>query len=108
MPWLLVFLVFASALFWFVNRDTGTKHLIYGQLMQVLKAEDPGAQLQDVYVVRNSHVSGEIRTDDRVSSNFPDYKSAPEINKFRTAIGLGNDEKLLTRLMARAPGAVKV
>jgi cell division protease FtsH len=108
MPWLLVFLVFASALFWFVNRDTGTKQLIYGELMQVLKAEDPGAQLRDVYVVRNSHVSGEIRTDDRVSSNFPDYKAAPEVHKFRARIGLGTDEELLKRLGNRAPGSIQV
>jgi cell division protease FtsH len=108
MPWLLVFLVFASGLFWFVNRDSTTKQLIYGELMQVLKAEDPGAQLQDVYVVRNSHVSGEIRTDDRVSSNVPNYKAVPEVNKFRTRIGLGTDEDLLKRLEARAPGAYQV
>jgi cell division protease FtsH len=108
MPWLLVFLVFASGLFWFVNRDTATKQLIYGELMQVLKADDPGAQLQDVEVVRSGHVSGGIRTDDRVSSNFPDYKAAPEVNKFRTRIGLGTDEELLKRLEARAPGAIQV
>jgi cell division protease FtsH len=109
MPWIVVFLLFASGVFWFANRETGARTLDYGELQQMLKAGDPGAQFLSVNVVKNAYVTGEIRTDrDPISSNDPNYKLPAETRAFRTRIGLGNDEELLKLLRARAGGAMSV
>ena len=106
-PWLLLFLVFASVFVWLFQREPSVKPLEHGELMQMLKGDDPGVQFQRVQVIKNAQITSEIKTRDRVSANDPDYQLPSEARTFRTRI-LDKDEDLLKRLEARAGGAYQV
>jgi cell division protease FtsH len=106
-PWLLVFLISASVVVWFFNREPTVRQLPLGELAQMIKGDDPGVQFQRVEVVKNSHITTAVKTRDRVSSNIADYQLPAEVGSFRTKI-LGNEESLMKRLEARAPGLVQV
>jgi cell division protease FtsH len=106
-PWLLLFLAFASVFVWLFNRDSAVKTLDHGELVQMLKGDDPGVQFQRVQVVKNSQITCDIKTRDRVSANVADYELPSEVRTFRTRL-LDKDEDLLKRLEARAAGAYQV
>ena len=60
--------------FWLFNRESSVKILTYGELMQILMADDPGLHLQNVNVGR-TEIRGEIVTTDMVSNG----KTVPEL-----------------------------
>ncbi len=72
-PLLFLCLLLGSSVIWFVNRDTQVTSLTYGELMQILQADDPGVHFQKVVVKRNSDIRGEMVSTDAVS----DGKATP-------------------------------
>jgi cell division protease FtsH len=99
---LLLFLLFATFLVWFVNRDQQVKTLTYGELMQILQADDPAVRFKNV---KYSRPAQEVRGDMLLTETVSDGKSTPgqnvETRSFRTRIGMGNDEELFKRLQQR-------
>lgn len=106
-PWVLLFVAFASVFVWVFNRESSVRTLDHGELVQILKGEDPGLFFQRVQVVKNAQITSEIKTRDRVSANIPGYELPSETRAYRTRI-LDKDEDLLKRLEARAAGAYQV
>jgi cell division protease FtsH len=107
-PLVVLFLVLVCLL-WYYHRDAATvRELPYGGLMQILKADDPGLRLQNVYVRHNVDVRGDMIISDPVSDGADvATRTAPETRAFRTRIGLASDPELLKLLEARAgPGVV--
>jgi len=106
-PWLLLFLLFASVLVWFFQRESTIKPLDHGELVQMLKGDDPGLQFQRVQVVKNAQITCDLKTRDHFSANVSEYQLPTDVRTFRTRI-LDKDEDLLKRLEARAGGAYQV
>lgn len=100
-PFLLVFLLFASAMLWLFNKEPQVKTLTYGELMQILQADDPAVHFQSVVVRRNSEIRGEMQITETVSDGKTTPGKVVETRPFRTRIGLGQDQELFKRLDAR-------
>jgi cell division protease FtsH len=97
-PLLFLFLFLAASMVWFFNREPPVKTLSYGELMQVLQADDPAVRFQNVVVRRNAEIRGEML----VTETADDGKTKNvETRPFRTRIGLGNDQELFKRLDQR-------
>lgn len=105
---LLVFLA-VTATYWFFQREQPIKSLSYGELMQILQADDPAVHFQNVRVGR-SEVRGEMVIRDIISraptdAKVPtDAKAAPdavEVRPFTTRVGLAIDDELLKLLNQR-------
>jgi cell division protease FtsH len=97
--WLFLCLLFGIGLFWFFNREPSAITLKYGELMEMLKAEDPGVSFQNVKVGR-TEIRGDIVYQDPVSGG--DGDSQPEVKHFRTPrVGLEADRNLPTLLKDR-------
>lgn len=94
-------LLLVSLAMWFVNRPPEARNLGYGELMQILNADDPAVRFQNVVVVRNSEIRGEMVISDTVSDGKLVPGEASEVRPFRTRIGLGDDQELLKRLDLR-------
>ncbi|MCS7044934.1 MAG: ATP-dependent zinc metalloprotease FtsH [Gemmataceae bacterium] len=105
--WLLALFVAVSAVVWLLTRDAAVRPLAHGELMQMLKGDDPGLRFVSVQVVKNSHVTCELQTRDRFVANQADYELPPEARVVRTRL-LDRDEDLLKRLEMRAGGAFSV
>jgi len=91
----------STLIFWLMNREPAVKILTYGELMQILKADDPALRLQNVNVGR-SEIRGEIVTTDTVSNGKTVPEPLVDKHRFRTRVGLAADADLLKRLNARA------
>ncbi|MCI0642648.1 MAG: ATP-dependent zinc metalloprotease FtsH [Gemmataceae bacterium] len=100
-PMLLVSLAAVSFLFWFFSRDNQVKNVTYGELMQMLAANDPSVRFQNVSVRRNNELRGEMVITEAVSDGKTTAGVAVETRQFRTRIGLGGDEELVKHLDAR-------
>src|SRR5262245_6437672 len=89
--WLLVALFLLFGLYWFVNREPTSIVLKYGELMQVLQAQDPGVRLQNVKVTR-TEIRGDIVTTDQVSDGSGKAERHVQVKPFRTPrVGLEAD-----------------
>ncbi len=84
----------------FFPREPAAKTLAYGELMQILQAEDPAVRFQNVKVGR-SEIRGEIVTTDTVSDGKTSGDTLVEVRPFRTQVGLAADDELLKRLNER-------
>jgi cell division protease FtsH len=100
-PLLVLVLLFASFMFWFANREPQVKTLTYGELMQILQADDPAVRFQNVVVRRNADIRGEMVITEAVSDGTSAPGKVVETRPFRTRIGLGNDQELCKRLDQR-------
>ncbi len=100
-PALFLFVLSASALLWFFSREPQVKTLTYGELMQILKVDDPTVHFQNVVVRRNSEIRGEMVVTDTVSDGKETAGKSVEARLFRTRIGMGNDEELFKLLRQR-------
>ncbi len=100
-PFLVLFLVFATSMLWFFNREPQLKTLSYGELMQILQADDPAVHFQNVVVYPKSEVRGEMIVSDNVSDGSAAPSKVVETRLFRTRIGMGTDEELFKRLRQR-------
>jgi cell division protease FtsH len=101
---LLFLLVLGSGFVWYFNREPVSRNLTYGELMQILQADDPGLRLSGVRVAK-TEITGKIVTTDTVSDGKPAAGKLEESRSFRTRIGLAADPELLKRLNDRAgPG----
>ncbi len=99
---LLVVLVLLALLAWYAKGDVSTRELTYGGLMQMLRADDPGVQFQNVAVRHNAEVRGEMVITDLVSDGTSlSPERVAEVKPFRTRIGLASDAELLKRLEDR-------
>lgn len=100
-PLIVLFVLFAAAFFWFFSRETSTKELTYGELMQMLQTETPGVRFQNVRVGKTI-VRGEIVTQDLVTDGSGEVKRPVDVKSFRTRIGLASDPELVKKLAERA------
>jgi cell division protease FtsH len=100
-PFFVVFVLLASAMLWFFNREPQVKTLSYGELMQILQADDPAVRFQNVLVRRNSEIRGDMVVTETVSDGKTTPGKIVETRPFRTRIGLGNDRDLFRRLDQR-------
>ncbi len=100
-PWLLIFVLLASSTFWVFNREPPARSLSYGELMQILQADDPNVHFQNVVIRRNSDIRGEMVVADTVSDGKATPGKVEEVKPFRTRIGLGDDKELFKRLDLR-------
>jgi cell division protease FtsH len=98
-PWLFLVLLLIGGLFWFFNREPTTILLRYGELMEILKADDPGLSFQNVKVGK-TEIRGEIVTRDPVSGG--DKRLHDQVRQFRTPrVGLEADRELPSLLKER-------
>src|SRR5262249_28121858 len=104
---LFLFLAATSYVGWLYQRDPAAKELSYGELMQVLNADDPAVRFRNVVVTRDD-VRGEIVTTDVVSDGTSNPGQAMEVRPFRTKIGWAGDPELAKRLNARVGPNYKV
>jgi cell division protease FtsH len=101
---LLLLLVMAVAFgLWVMSREKGPQELSYGSLMQICKADDPTARLQNVIIHKGTEITGKLLITDTISDGrlepvHVDEKPQP----FRTRIGLASDAELLKRVDKRA------
>lgn len=94
----------AAILLWLLGHEPPPRNLTYGELMQILAAEDPAVRFQNVHVGR-SEIRGEIVTADTVSDGKLIPGRQVDIRPFRTRTGLAADPELLRRLNERVgPG----
>jgi len=100
-PFLFLFLLLASSMVWFFNKEPPVKTLSYGELMQIMKADDPAVHFQNVVVRRNSEIRGDMLVTETVSDGKTTPSTTVETRPFRTRIGLGNDQELFKRLDQR-------
>jgi cell division protease FtsH len=100
-PFVIGLVVLAIGLFWFFGRDGSVKNLTYGELMQILQADDPAVRFQNVRVGK-SLIQGEIVVADTVSDGKTSPTQVAELpQRFRTRVGLAGDPELLKRLNER-------
>jgi cell division protease FtsH len=100
-PFLLLFFLVAGTMVWLFSREPQAKTLSYGELMQILQANDPAVHFQNVVVRRNSEIRGDMLVSDSVSDGKTTPTKTAEVRSFRTRIGLGNDRELFKRLDQR-------
>ena len=100
-PFLALLLVFATSMLWFYSREAPLKTLSYGELMQILAADDPAVHFQNVVVYPKAEVRGEMIVTDSVSDGSAAATKMAEKRAFRTRIGMGTDEELFKRLRQR-------
>src|SRR5437870_541554 len=101
LPLIILLFLLASSMIWFFTREPQIKTLSYGELMQILQADDPAVRFQNVVVRRNAEIRGEMLVTDTVSDGKTTPNKAVETRPFRTRIGLGNDQELFKRLDQR-------
>ncbi|HMF17601.1 MAG TPA: ATP-dependent zinc metalloprotease FtsH [Gemmataceae bacterium] len=94
---LLLLMMLGTAFFWFFGREPGFRNLPYGELMQILQANDPALTLDKVKVGR-SEIRGEIVTSDTVSNGKTTTERLVERQAFRTRRPDPPDAELLKRL----------
>ena len=94
---LLLMMLVGTAFFWFFGREPGVRNLPYGELMQMLQANDPALTLEKVRVGR-SEIRGEIVTADTVSNGKSTTEKLVEKQAFRTRRPEPPDPELLKRL----------
>jgi cell division protease FtsH len=82
---------------WFLSREPSVKTLTYGELLQILQADDPGVRFQNVKVGK-TEIRGEIVTSDMISDGQTTPGKAEEVKAFRTRVGLASDAELIKRL----------
>jgi len=91
-----------SILSWLINRENaGSTLLSYGELMQILKVDDPSVKFQKVRA-SPTEVRGEIVTSDTITESTPSSLKASETRPFRTRTGFAMDSKLQELLLGRA------
>jgi len=56
---LLLLMIVGTGFFWFFGREPGVRNLPYGELMQILQANDPALTLEKAKAAR-SEIRGEI------------------------------------------------
>jgi cell division protease FtsH len=94
---LLLMMLVGTAFFWFFGREPSVRNLPYGELMQILQANDPALTLEKVRVGR-SEIRGEIVTTDTVSNGKNTTEKLVEKQAFRTRRPEPPDPELLKRL----------
>ncbi len=100
-PFFIALLVAGMGIVWLFNSEPGARSIRYGQLMQMLNADDPGVRFQRVNVGK-SEIRGEIVTRDRVLKGTEPPEVVEKVHRFRTRTGLAADAELLSRLDKRA------
>src|SRR6516165_4017777 len=90
-------MMLGTAFFWFFTGEPGFRNLPYGELMQILQANDPALTLDKVKVGR-SEIRGEIVTADTVSNGKTTTERLVERQTFRTRRPDPPDAELLKRL----------
>jgi cell division protease FtsH len=90
--WLFLSLFIIGGIFWFFNREPSPILVKYGELMEILKADDPSLSFQNVKVSR-TEISGKMVTNDLVSGGTePTHQ---KVVAFRTPrVGLEQDQEL--------------
>ena len=101
LPFVLIFFLSLPLMFWFFGRDNQVRNLTYGELMQILQADDAAVRFQNVVVKRNAEIRGEMLLSETVSDGKTSAGHIKEVRPFRTRIGLGNDQDLFKRLDQR-------
>ncbi len=92
-------LLLAAGTLWFLHRESNPIPLKYGELMEILKAEDPGLSFQNVKAGR-TEIRGEIITSDPASGVRDGTKVVKR--SFRTPrVGLESDRELPKLLKER-------
>ncbi len=84
---------------WTVYREPTAQTLTYGELMQIVQADDPAVRFKNVRV-SPGEVRGEIVASDLITDK-DGTKPATETKLFRTRIGLAEDPDLLKKLRLR-------
>jgi cell division protease FtsH len=101
-PVLLVAVLGVTIFSYLMNRENASSVVLsYGELMQILKVDDPSVKFQKVRV-SPTEVRGEIVTSDPVSESTAGALPPNETRAFRTQIGLAEDRKLQELLLRRA------
>src|SRR5262249_41107003 len=97
--WVLVTFGIITAVYWYFNREPGAIQLKYGELVEILRADDPGLSFQDVRVGK-TEIRGKIVTHDPVAG--ADGATQVQTKEFRTSrIGFERDQELPQLLRAR-------
>lgn len=99
-PALIVFALIALAIFWITNREPGPRPLGYGELVQILQADDPAVRFTNVKVGRNE-IRGEMVIQDTISDGKNEPSKVTEVKPFKTRIGLPGDMELAKLLQKR-------
>lgn len=97
-PLVVLVMIAAVFLWWYANRESNTRDISYGSLMQICKADDPTARFQKVLIRKGADIRGEILITDTISDGSLEPQRANEERPFRTRIGLASDQELLSRL----------
>lgn len=101
-PALLIAILGVSILSWLINRENaGSVVLTYGELMQILKVDDPSVKFQKVRA-SPTEVRGEIVTSDIITESTLGSLKPNETRPFRTRTGFAMDSKLQELLLQRA------
>jgi cell division protease FtsH len=95
-----ILLLLFSGLVWSINREPGAYPITYGELMQILKADNPNVRFRNIQV-SPGEVRGEMVTADPVT-DASGTKASLEVKPFRTRIGLPEDKDLVKALRERA------
>jgi len=106
-PLVVAFCLLAMSLFWLFYRETPAQNLAYGELMQILQADDPAVRFQNVRVSRNE-VRGEMVISDTVSDGKAEPTKETETKHFRTRIGIPEDKDLPALLRKRVGADLQV
>ncbi|MFO0965906.1 MAG: ATP-dependent zinc metalloprotease FtsH [Gemmataceae bacterium] len=102
-PVVFILCLLAMTALWYFNREAPPKSLGYGELMQILQADDPAVRFEEVRVSRNE-VRGKMVIQDKVTDAKGETASTPEVRPFRTRIGLVGDTDL-PKLLRQRVGA---
>jgi cell division protease FtsH len=91
--WLILAILILGGILWYFNREPGAIPLKYGELVEILKAKDPGLSFQNVKIGR-TEIRGEMITEDPTSGG--DGKPHVVTRHFRTtSIGPESNRELL-------------
>jgi cell division protease FtsH len=102
----LVFLIGLLCL-WLFKGQTSFKRLEYGELAQILKADDPAVRWQNVSIFGMSDVSGEMAISDTISSGKLKPEKSEDVRPFRTN-GLKGDREFIELIKKRAGPSLRV
>jgi cell division protease FtsH len=112
-PWLgtttglLVLFLIGAVAFWLFNREPTSVTLKYGELTQILQANDPAVRFVNVRA-GHGEIRGELRTDDLVSDGSATPSRLTQEKTFRVARrGVESDPTLIPLLKARVGGELQ-
>ena len=106
-PIFILFLVLAAWMIYLYQREPAARDISYGELMQILSADDPAVRFRNVVVTRDE-IRGDIISTDTVSNGTSEPAEVVENRPFRTKIGWAGDPELAKKLNARVGSNYKV